>query len=452
MITQEEFLERRGDRALRLGYGGVCPVDEVALVIRPAALRSATARPAVVVAANLLARWVPSLSVHLPAESGTCVEPLAAAIREAARNANPFLAIRWGRPRGGRPTLAIGPGPASRDEVTAWADTWLAISTNRATSPCHSAPITSVLFLAVALGVGRVFREAWGLPSKGPEEVRWNTWRHTLDSGGAHEPRPLPNGPPNLGWVLQVGAGAVGSNIIYLLGLLGASADVVLVDHDVVTIENLDRSLLFGLLDASPREELKVEAAVRATEPFSALRVHPIRTKWADYAGSRYRVGDFDLALALANEDQVWPAMAEAVLPLTLQATTDTDWGIYFGAHTPGTGYCLRCRFPPDAPVPTTVCAEGPIEVKSAPGETGTVHASLPFQSAAAAALLAVEIDKLALVPIERAPNYVECRLDEPGQVLSLRRPPARVCPVCRDFRADFWNASYGSTLFAQHR
>ena len=277
-------------------------------------------------------------------------------------------------------------------------------------------------------------------------------WRHALDSAAAHERRPLPNGPPNLGQVLQVGAGAVGSNIVYFLGLLGASADLVLVDHDVVKIENLDRSLLFGLLDASPHEEPKVEAAVRATEPFPALRVHPIRSKWAEYAPSSYRVGDFDLALALANEDQVWPAMGEAVLPLTLQATTDADWGVAFGAHTPGTGYCLQCRFPPDAHVPTTICAEGPVEVESVPGEAKTIHASLPFQSAAAAGLLAVEIDKLGLDPIERAPNYVEGRLDGTEQVLSLRRPPARDCPVCRDFRDDFWTAKYGSTLFAQHR
>ena len=452
MITEQEFLARRGDRALRLGYGGACPVDEVALVIRPAALRSAGARPAIIAAANLLARWVPSLSMHLPEESGTSVEPLVTAIEAAATNANPFLAIRRGRPRSGRPALAIGPGPAAKNEVTAWADGWLAVSTSGPASPCHSEPITSVLFLAVALGVGRVFREAWGASPEGPMEVRWNTWRHTLDSVAAHESRPRPNGPPNLGRILQVGAGAVGSNIIYFLGLMGAWADLILVDHDAVKIENLDRSLLFGLLDASPREEPKVEAAVRATESFPALRIHPIRSKWAEYAQSRYRMGDFDLALALANEDEVWPAMAEAVLPLTLQATTDAGWGVAFGAHTPGTGYCLQCRFPRDAHVPTTICAEGPVEVESAPGDTKTVHASLPFQSAAAASLLAVEIDKLPLDPIARAPNYVEGRLDGIEHVVSLRRPPARDCSVCRDFREDLWTAKYGSTLFAQHR
>ena len=452
MITEQEFLARRGDRALRLGYGGACPVDEVALVLRPAAVRSPAARLAVVAAANLLARWVPGLSVHLPEGSGASVEPLATAIEGAATTANPFLTIRRGRPRGGHPTLAIGPGPASRDEITAWADEWVAVSTNGAASPCHSEPIASVLFLAVALGVGRVFREAWGAAPKGSAEIRWNTWQHALDSAAAHEPRQRPNGPPNLGRVLQVGAGAVGSNIIYFLGLMGASADLVLVDHDVVKIENLDRSLLFGLLDASPQEQPKVEAAVRATEPFPALRVHPIRSKWAEYARDRYRVGDFDLALALANEDQVWPEMSEAVLPLTLQATTDANWGIAFGAHTPGRGYCLQCRFPRDAHMPTTICAEGPVEVESVPGEAETVHASLPFQSAAAAGLLAVEIDKLALAPIERAPNYVEGRLDGTDQVLSLRRPPARDCPVCRDFPDGFWTAKYSSTLFAQRR
>ena len=453
MITQEEFLARRGDRTLRLGYGGACPTDEVALVIRPAALRSPAARPAVVAAANLLGRWVPKLSVYLPAETGAPLTPLATAIQEAVRAANPFLSIRWGSPRGGHPSLAIGPGPASRDEVTAWADGWVAVSSSGSSSPCHSEPITSVLLFAVALGVGRVFREAWDLAAGGPFEVRWNTWLHTLESEAAtHEQRPRPNGPPNLGRVLQVGAGAVGSNIIYFLGLMGASADVVLIDHDVVKIENLDRSLLFGLRDAFPLEIPKVEAAVRAAEPFPVLRVQPNRAKWAEYAARTYRVGNFDLALALANEDQVWPAMGHALLPLTLQATTDGDWGVAFGAHAPGTGYCLGCRFPPDSPTLPTMCSKGAIEIEATPGAATTVHASLPFQSAAAAGLLAVEIDKLALDPIERAPNYVEGRLGVTEQVLSLHRGPAQGCPICRDFPEDLWTAKYGSTLFARHQ
>ena len=453
MITEEEFLARRGDRALRLGYGGACPVDEVALIIRPAALRSPAAGPAAVAAANLLARWVPALSVYLPEETGTLLGPLATAIREAAGTANPFLCIRWGPARAGRPSLAIGPGPASRDEVTAWADGWAAVSTSGPSSPCHTRPITSVLLFAVALGVGRVFRAAWGLASGGPIEVRWNTWRHTLEPEAVtHKQQPLPNGPPDLGRVLQVGAGAVGSNIIYFLGLTGASADVVLIDHDVVKVENVDRSLLFGLPDASPLEIPKVEAAVRATESFPALRVQPVQSKWADYAKSTYRVGDFDLALALANEDHVWPEMAEAVLPLTLEATTDQDWGVAFGAHTPGTGYCLRCRFPLEAPLMPTLCAEGAVEIERTPGNRQTVHASLPFQSAAAAGLLAVEIDKLAFGPISGAPNYVEARIDVLERVLSLYRAPSPACPACRNFSEDYWTAKCGKTRFARHR
>lgn len=362
MITREEFLERRGDRSLRLGYGGKCPADEVALVLRPTALPFPAVGPAVVAAANLLGRWVPRLSVCLPRDTGRAFRSLETAIEEAVGTANPFLDVRWGRPRAEQPALVIGPGPASRGEVTAWADDWVAISTTRTSLPCHSGPTTSVLLFSVALAVGRVFRQAWCLASDGPEEVRWNTWRHTLESKAAsHRPQPPPNRPPTLGRVLQVGAGAVGSNIIYFLGLMGTSADLALIDHDVVKIENLDRSLLFGLRHAHPRKLPKVEAAVGATECFPTLRVQPVQAKWSEYMKTTYRVGHFDLAFALANEDQVWPAMASAVLPLTLQATTDEDWGVAFGAHAPGTAYCLRCRFPPDTQLKPTICSEGPI-------------------------------------------------------------------------------------------
>lgn len=450
MITEQEFLARRGDRAMRLGLGGSCPAEDVGLIVQSAALDYPAVLPAVVAAANLLARWVPSLSVHLPADPEMPTGTLATAMESAVRTANPFLEIKWldGPPT--CPSLTIGPrANSSPRATTVWADSWVAVCTRGPVSHL-SEPITSVLLFAVALGVGRVFRDAWRLPSVGPSELRWHTCNHSLGGEGVGcELAPPPDSRPELGRVLQVGAGAVGSNIIYFLGLMGASANLVVVDHDVVKIENLDRSLLFGLEDAYPRETPKVDGVLRALESFPALRVRPVRSKWVEYAMSDYRVGDFDLALALANEDQVWPAMANAILPLTLQATTDSDWGVAFGAHAPGSGYCLQCRFPADTRVAPTVCAEGRVEIQSEPGTSGIVHASLPFQSAAAAGLLAVEIDKLALGPISGAANYVEAKLDATAEVLSLHRGRSAKCPVCRAFHDGFWTAKYGPTRFS---
>ena len=454
MITEKEFLARRGDRALRLGFGDTCPVEEVALVIQPEAILSPAARPPVVAAANLLGRWVPRLSIYLPEDPKRETGLIADAIAEAVALANPFLQIRWGRPDPGAPCLTIGPGaPASANGVTAWADGWVAVSGRGVPSESRREPLTSVLLLAVSLGVGRVFRAAWGLPRVGLAQLRWDTWQHAVEPHALYrESPPLPPGTPGLGRVLQVGAGAVGSTFIYFLGLIGAAAELVLLDHDVVTLENLDRSLLFGLGDASPLEIPKVEAAVLATASFPTLRVYPVRSKWAEYAETSYRLGDFDLALALANEDNVWPAMADAVLPLTLQATTDGDWGVAFGAHAPGTGYCLRCRFTPTTPVIPTICAQGPVEIRPGQGDTSTVHASLPFQSAAAAALLAVEIDKLSLPPLSGTPNYVEARVGVTEQLLALRRPLSPACPSCRSFPEDLWTSKYENTRFAGHR
>ena len=119
----------------------------------------------------------------------------------------------------------------------------------------------------------------------------------------------------------------------------------------------------------------------------------------------------------------------------------------------PAQDTAFGCRFPPDVAdccrryVPRDLSRSNPHRAHAK-----TVHASLPFQSAAAAGLLAVEIDKLALDPIERAPNYVEGRLGVTEQVLSLHRGPAQGCPICRDFPEDLWTAKYGSTLFARHQ
>ena len=436
---------------MRLGFGGCCPTDDVGLVVESAALHDPAVHPAVVAAANLLARWVPSLSVHLPADPEMSTGSLVTAIEAAVGTANPFLEIKWLDRPPTCPSLRIGPAATKPPgTTTVWADGWVAVSTRGDLTSCPPDPIPSVLLFAVALGVSRVFRDAWKLPSLGPSELRWDTWNHSLRDGCAgRDLPPMPLGAPDLGHVLQVGAGAVGSNIIYFLGMIGASADLVIVDHDVVKIENLDRSLLFRLEDAYPHKRPKVEAVLRAVEAFPSLRVHPVRSKWAEYAMDGYRVGNFDLALALANEDQVWPAMANAVLPLTLQATTDSDWGVAFGAHVPGSGYCLQCRFPPDAQVAPTACAEGVVEIGSETGKTETVHASLPFQSAAAAGLLAVEIDKLALGAVSGAPNYVEAKLDVTEQVLAVHRGSTANCPACRSFPERFWAAKYSTTRFS---
>ena len=85
-------------------------------------------------------------------------------------------------------------------------------------------------------------------------------------------------------------------------------------------------------------------------------------------------------------------------------------------------------------PSGATICAEGSVEIQSALGKPDTVHASLPFQSAAAAGLLAVEIDKLSLGPVPGAPNYVEAKLDLTDQVLSVHRRPFVKCPACQAF------------------
>jgi hypothetical protein len=340
------------------------------------------------------------------------------------------------------------------NERAAWADGWVAVSARGAVSLGAAAePVTSVLLLAVTLGVAGVFRDAWRLAIEGPAEFRWDTWRHRPECDALRrDRRPSLRATPSLGRVLQVGAGAVGSNIIYLLGIMGASAELVLIDHDVVRVENLDRSLLFGLPHATPHELPKVDAAALAAERFPSLRIQPECSTWAKYVDSKYRVGDFDLALALANENEAWPAMAQALLPLTLQATTDEDWGVALGVHAPGKGYCLRCRFPSDAAVLPTICSEGSMEIETPHGTTETVHASLPFQSAAAAALLAVEIEKLSLEPIEGAPNYVEAKLHHPEHLMSLYRRPSAACPTCRDFPEEFWTKQYGSSRFARHR
>jgi len=147
--------------------------------------------------------------------------------------------------------------------------------------------------------------------------------------------------------------------------------------------------------------------------------------------------------LALANENNVWQAMAENLPPLVIQATTNDDWGITLGRHIPLNDYCLRCRFKPDDGNVKTLCSQGDIEIAQKDDDTQKkrVHASLPFLSASAAALIVSELCKLGIKNYSGLSNYVAANLKyDLAHVLTLTKKPKQSCPVCSFQSKSMWD------------
>jgi hypothetical protein len=196
------------------------------------------------------------------------------------------------------------------------------------------------------------------------------------------------------GRLLLVGAGSVGSAAAYVLGLVQATAELTVVDRDVVGIENLNRSPIFGLKDI---EDTKVLALSRALAG-SSISVTPVEAWWEEFVAST-NTGVFDVWLPLANDRGVRRSMQHNVPPLMIHASTGVNGGVNFGRHIPGRGDCLGERFP-DSQTAPLVCATTPVATSQ-----GSVDAALPFASVFAGLLVVADLARLLLPDYPQVPN-----------------------------------------------
>ena len=148
----------------------------------------------------------------------------------------------------------------------------------------------------------------------------------------------------DLGIVHQLGCGAVGSSLDYLISFTRAKGKFVLIDSDAVDYSNCNRSLSFSAYDAVVKSS-KTDICKNVLL-VSGLDVESHPLKYADFT-SKYtdKLLDVDLILCLANEDNIWSSIQVQLPPITLHATTTPSWGVNFGRHIPISEWCILCRF-----------------------------------------------------------------------------------------------------------
>jgi hypothetical protein len=285
---------------------------------------------------------------------------------------------------------------------------------------------------AAALGGAQLFRDAVGKPGFSAPGFIFDGFDMTL----VRDERSLPfhEYPENLdiGQILLVGAGSVGSASMYCLKILHVGCGVTVVDGDAVGIENLNRSPIFGKSNYNVNKADTMKVYCEG----SKISVKSVPLWWDQFvADPSVACEQFDVWLPLANERDIRWALQNQVPPLMVHASTMQSWGINFGRHIPGRDDCLIDRFPSSADASVLACSSGPaMEVAGK-----NIDAALPFLSFLAGALVASDLVKLKLAGYPYGANFAQLDVggDEFG-VQSCDRKPRGGC-VCLSQAMPFW-------------
>jgi hypothetical protein len=436
--------------------------------IDPTRASSSAIQQTALIACNLTARWARNIHVRMQRETLSVDgvrrdghDLLSERIISEMRAADPFGDFRIvpldSKPLDGSPLrLFIGPWNDSPDLTEYIAeDDYVVAAIGRLALGNRGAPIergpvsetpltTAAAGLAASLGVADLFKRAVGhgrgewLP-----DFRWDLWEQRLASATDDAGLPVKHCSRDLGRIMIAGVGAIGSSLLYLLDLWDATGSLLVLDRDRVETSNLNRSLVFNV--SHVLDDLKKTEIAERFLSRGRLSSKRLDGTWHEHAPSISRE-PFDVWISFTNEDGAWAELPFHLPPVVLQGTTTSGWGFGAGRHVPRKEDCTLCRMPRPEAVFRGPCAEGEI----APDEANPpLRASLPFLSAASAALVLAELVKINLGDVRDLPNEisVDLRTGLPA-VISLKRRAGADCRGCTFLQMSAWQDRGGRGRF----
>jgi len=362
----------------------------------------------VIVAANLMSRWCRNVTLVLPPVTldprlGFGKGSLADFVLVQMRDADPFgrFAVS-GTPITSDITLMIGPaGEAVTAPRNVFIDAtgWLAGIRNDQPVDLPFVDDENPLgpIGAACLGVAQAFKIATWTPSdryfrEGIFDLFSLCWREHVTELAPPWPADF-----NIGRVLMVGAGSVGSGAAYCLRLARLAGHLAIIDKDEVKIENFNRSPIFGRATFG----MMKSQAVAQFLAHSPLAPEPFPFWWNEFVETRGCRG-FDVWLPLANEFNVRLSMQSNFPPLMIHASTSANWGVNHGRHIPGRDDCLADRFPTEVKRDDLTCATGQV---TTPNQEA-VDAALPFASLFAGLLITADLVRAQLPGYPQVANF----------------------------------------------
>lgn len=226
--------------------------------------------------------------------------------------------------------------------------------------------------LASCVAAASLCKQVLGMTLSPLEVSAWNLKQgHDADVG------PSEFSPVDVGSVLMVGAGGVGSSLAYWLRQSGLRGNWQVADGDLAELHNTNRSLGLVAADAGwPGQESRQKALAAA----ELMGCHPIPL-WYDQLDQESLCPD--LILPLANERGVRGAVSMRGEPVLLHATTSLTWEAQLHRHIAGRDDCLMCRMPSRSGSVELACSNVPLDGAGSPSD-----AALPFLSATAGFLI----------------------------------------------------------------
>jgi hypothetical protein len=427
--------------------------------IDPEFAEDLTVQRMALVAANLTARWARNVRVFVPRVQLATVlrvhndERLDSRIKREMSEGDPFGNFEVGEiTESSSPGLRLNIGPfcaypLSNADYVVDATGWTVLgrrggSTRDCRRDVATAPAAA---LAAAIGAADLFKRAIGHPTnEWLGQIEWCTWHHKLHCDVLHCAHVAVPQTVELGDLLIAGVGAVGSALLYVLSLMPLRGHVTVLDRDMVEASNLNRAPLFTALDAA-QSRSKTDVAQGLLRSLGIL-ADAVQGAWRDNS-ERFAQRGFDAWVSLTNEDGAWAEVPFELPPIVLHGTTTSGWGIGFGRHIPRVEDCTACRLPRPHSEFRGPCAEGEINSSD---QQEPARASLPFLSAASAALIASELLKLDYPSAPSLPNavYADFRFGLPAVVATLIRRSV-VCPGCQVATLPLWSKRGGLSRYA---
>lgn len=264
--------------------------------------------------------------------------------------------------------------------------------------------------------------------------IKHSNWISLFDYDFNQNPKNLTNPKCNdnlyLGNIVQVGCGAVGSSLSFLLANTNYQGKIHLIDFDIVKIENCSSSLGFSSQDAF-NKNLKVDFCHKALQK-SSLSSFPFEGDYSKFIKEGiYPNNKVDMILCLANERNIWSTIQENYPPIVFHATTNSSWGINIGRHIPIVEWCLMCRFQDEININFKPnCGSGEVQIKD---ESKSVLGSLPFLSPGSAAILLSEIIKMAMNKTISEYNFLAYSFKPTNNnyIQKISRLPLANCKTC---------------------
>jgi hypothetical protein len=436
--NEEEFYRLRDDRTnLYSGVGGDYHAKAVRVTAHPAVLRTFSGQVLLVVSVNLLARWcrrvvvaVEDCPVHSQLGSAGL---LLGYVLASMRDADPFGEFTVaGDERHCDLHLHIGemcPGTTVPTTVLS-AYGWYA-GVRRCGERALTAGSTNPIGAAAAaiLGAAQVFRDALGRGELYGKEFLFDAFAGCPVRQLDLRPWEEQDTGTDLGRLLMLGAGSVGSAAAYFMRLFDLRGSMRIVDSDVAKVENISRSPIFGRRLHGWAKASAVKEALSG----GSLDIDP-EDMWWRQSKSRSLAG-YDIVIPVANEENIRWEIQNGIPPLMVHAATGRNWNVNFGRHIPGVDDCLADRFAGFEERPVFTCATGKIAVSS----TASVDASLPFLSFFAGFLIATDLVRLGVKGYPHTPNYGDYSFRRNRFTPQMYAEVSRDECVCRSQAEAFW-------------